>query len=349
MLRLGVVGCGAIHGTHCEAAQRLEGARLAVVYDTDHARACLASERFGVPAARSWRALMEGVDAVILGVPSGYHSKVGIAAARSGKHVLCEKPIDVSLSRAEALVKECRARGVTLSVVSQHRFCKAIQRARQAAQSGELGQLLQGDAAIKWYRTQAYYDQDAWRGTRKLDGGCLMNQGIHYVDMIQWIMGGVQSVQAVTRTIAHRMEMEDQALALLEYRNGAIGVLQATTCAYPGLAERLEVHGRHGSIVIEGDRVKLWEVDPAAEDGTPYGRGVMQQPTPSVHVSTTAPDEDDPTAKWGEQHRLQMQDWVSAILESRESFLTGEMALEPLRVVLAVYRSARLGGRRVQV
>ena len=177
-----------------------------------------------------------------------------------------------------------------------------------------------------------------------------MNQGIHTVDMIQWAMGGVRAVQAMVRTSGHAIEVEDQANVLVEYRNGAIGTIQASTVAYPGFAERLEVHGEHGSVVVEGDRTKLWRVDPERAKLGKYGGGVMGQPTPNVHLAGAAEwTEDDPTALWGEQHRLQIEDFARAVMEDREPFVTGEMALEPLKIVLAVYESARRGGVRVEV
>jgi predicted dehydrogenase len=215
---------------------------------------------------------------------------------------------------------------------------------------GELGPLLAGDASIKWYRTQEYYDSGDWRGTWKLDGGgCLINQGVHYIDMIQWIMGGVHSVQAQVRTAAHSIEVEDIANVLVEYKSGAVGVIQGSTSYYPGFAERLEVHGEHGSVIVEGDRIKLWRVEAERAKLGKYGDGVMQQPTPSVHMSEVTDNEEDPTAAWGEGHRLQFEDFAQAIADRRDPFITGEMALEPLKIILAIYRSARLGGRKVVV
>jgi predicted dehydrogenase len=299
--------------------------------------------------------MLAKVDAVSICVPSGLHARLGIQAARAGKHVVCEKPIDVSLRAARALVQGCRDNGVKLAVISQHRFSNDIRAVREAAQSGALGPLLMGDMYNKWYRTQAYYDSGAWRGTWKLDGGgCLMNQGVHYVDMIQWIMGGVRAVQAVMSTGAHDIEVEDHVYALVEYKNGAIGSIHGSTASYPGFAERLEVHGRHGSAIIEADRLKFFKVDPEApKDPSPYGGGVTKQPTPKVEVHTAKEDSatgaSDPTAIWGEQHRMQVEDFVRAVRDDRDPFIAGEMALEPLKVILAVYKSARTGGRRVEV
>ena len=170
------------------------------------------------------------------------------------------------------------------------------------------------------------------------------------MDMIQWIMGGVAAVRAQVRTAAHAIEVEDQANALIEYRSGAIGVLQASTVSYPGYAERLEVTGEHGSVVLEGDRTKVWRVDPVAAKEGKYGGGVMGQPTPNLHLAGAMEwTEEDPTAEWGTQHRMQIEEFAQAITEERDPFITGEMALETLKIVLAVYESARQGGARVEV
>jgi predicted dehydrogenase len=348
-LRFGIVGCGKIYSTHADALGRIDGAELTAVYDTDTSAACRAGERYGVPAPRAWEDFLARIDVAIVCVPSGLHAEVGVAAAQAGKHVVVEKPIDVSVEAATRLVDACRAAGVKLACISQHRFSREMRRLHDAAQSGEMGRLLQGDATIKWYRTQEYYDSGDWRGTYALDGGgCLMNQGVHYVDMIQWVMGGVRSVQAMCRTLNHTIEVEDTAMALVEYRNGAVGVIRGSTCCFPEMAERIEVHGSHGSVVLERDRVRLWHVDPVAASQGQYGGGVMMQPAPAATVRTVE-DVDDPSALWGEQHRLQLEDFTRAVRDDRDPFITGEMALAPLRVILAIYESSRQGGARVEI
>lgn len=349
MIRVGVVGCGAIHGIHCDAYKAIDGVEIAAVYDVLPERANAAAEKYGACPTKSLANLLRRVDAVSVCVPSGLHAKVGIQAARAGKHVVTEKPIDVSYAHGKALVDACRDAKVKLAVISQHRFANDMRKLQEAAQGGAFGRLVQGDMYNKWYRTQAYYDSGDWRGTWKLDGGgCLMNQGVHYVDMLQWVMGGVRSVRALIRTATHNIEVEDTAIALLEYTNGAVGVIQGSTSIYPGLAERIEVHGDCGSAVIEGDRLKLWKVDPnALSDKSPYGGGVMKQPTPKETTVDSGEGQGgaaDPTAIWGEQHRMQLEDFVRAIADDREPFVTGEAALEPLKIILAIYRSGRRNG-----
>lgn len=354
-VRYGLIGCGKICTTHADALCQIGCAKLAAVYDSNPQAAVAAGERYGVPVASSTEEMYRSVDAVIVCVPSGLHAEVGIAAAKAGKHVIVEKPIDVTYAAAEALVAAGREAGVKLSCISQHRFAEDIRRLRNAAQSGDLGRLLQGDAYIKWYRTQAYYDSGDWRGTYRLDGGgCLMNQGVHYVDMLQWVMGGIRSVRAVCRTMAHQIEVEDVAYAIVEFQNDAVGLIHASTCCYPGLAERIEVHGVHGSVILEGDRAKLWKIDAVAAQEGQYGGGVMMQPTPNVHLSgipapSVSPVTGAGTWEWGEQHRLQLEDFTQAICDNRDPFVTGEAALEPLKIILAIYESSRRGGEKVVV
>ena len=352
-LRIGIVGCGAIYSTHAEAIQLIDRASIGGFYDIDLTKGVKAADTYQAPAFESLEALLQEVDAISVCVPSGKHAEIGIAAAAAGKHVLVEKPIDVSMKAAKDLVCTAREAGVTLSVISQHRFAPGIRRLKDSIDAGELGDLIEGDSYIKWYRTQAYYDSGDWRGTWALDGGgCLINQGIHYIDMIQWLMGGIKSVRAVVRTAAHNIEVEDAANVLVEYRNGAMGVIQGSTSYFPGFAERLEVHGKLGSVIIEGDLVKAWEVDDQPGDGSPYGRGVQMQPTPNLHLSSLAVEEQDPETRrrqWIEQHRLQISDFVDACLDGREPFITGEMALQPLKAILAIYESAKQDGCKVDL
>lgn len=353
-VRYGIVGCGAIHGTHANAIRNIEGAELIGFYDIVPERACAAAERFEAIAAPNLSSLFDQVDAICVCVPSGDHANVGIQAARAGKHVVCEKPIDVTLAAAQSLIDACDVAGVTLTVISQHRFAHDIRQVYEAVRAGALGPILAGDMFNKWFRTQAYYDSGDWRGTWELDGGgCLMNQGVHYVDMLQWIMGGVRSVRSQTRMLAHeRIEVEDIANVLVEFENGAVGVIQASTAYYPGLAERLEIHGKWGTAIIEADRLKLWEVDEKAAAEGLYGKGVLSQPAPNVQTQGNQGEGTgaaDPSAIWAEQHRLQLEDFTQAIQGDRAPYIGGRDAIEPLKVILAVYESARRGGERIEL
>ena len=326
----GIVGCGIIAPFHARAIAELPDARLVAVADAVPERAGTLAAELGVEPA-SVDALLErrDVDVVSVCVPSGLHAEIGVRAAAAGKHVAVEKPIDVSLEAADRLIAACREHGVTLTVISQHRFGAAVRRLRELIDAGRLGRLLVGDAVVKWYRTQAYYDSAAWRGTWALDGGgALMNQGIHSVDLLRWMMGPVDRVFARCRTAAHEgIEVEDVAAAVLRFASGAVGTLQASTAIYPGLAERLEISGTGGTVIVEAGRMRLCELvggpaGPLAESGGSGGAGA------AAGISHAG-------------HRAQFADLLAAIDEGRPPLVTGEDGRRALELVLAVYRSAR--------
>jgi predicted dehydrogenase len=341
-IRYGVLGCGNISRTHVQGVLCSEKSVLAAVCDEDLARADKLAEETGAKPFQDFDAFLKEIDALLICLPSGMHADYTVRAANSGVHVLTEKPLDITLESGLRMVESCESTGVKLGCISQHRFARDIKKLHEAASSGELGNLIEGDAYIKWYRSQGYYDSAGWRGTYAMDGGgCLMNQGVHYIDMIQWIMGGVKSVQARARTAMHNIEVEDQAMAIVEYKNGAFGVIQGSTATYPGLSERLEVHGTKGTVVIEGDRAKVWATKEISEHEA-FG--------PAITLGKDHHLDDDPTTKqWNEQHRLQIQDFTNAILEDRDPFITGRAALEPLKVILGIYESAKRDGERVNL
>ena len=344
-IRFGVIGCGVIHSLHCDAIKASDSAELSAVYDVKLGRAEKAAQTYGCAVARSLEELWPMVDAVTLCIPSGLHGKIGTLAAQAGKHVLTEKPVDVFLEPALAMIDACEKAGVKHGCISQHRTSADIIRLREAAQVGELGKLLHGDSLTKWYRSQEYYDSGDWRGTRELDGGCLMNQSVHYIDMIQWVMGGVDSVQAVVKTAGHDIEVEDDALAIVHYKNGAMGLIQGSTVCYPGFGERLEVHGQHGSVILEADQVKVWQVDEKAASAGAYGLGRSGRPEGVATTGVpTQPGED-----WGAQHARQIEDFIQAIKKDRDPMVTCRDALEPLKIILSIYKSSRLGGALVKV
>jgi predicted dehydrogenase len=350
-VRFGIIGCGAIHSTHCDAITKVEGAVLGAVCDVVAERAKAAGETYGVPAFADLDDFWPHVDAVCVCVPSGNHAEVGIEAAKHGKHVLTEKPIDVRLGPALALIGACESAGVKNGCISQHRFAPDILRMKELVSAGELGRILHADMFNKWFRTQNYYDSGAWRGTWELDGGgCLMNQGVHYVDMLQWIMGGIRAVQAQTRTLAHQIEVEDTAIALVEFANGALGVISASTSIYPGFAERIEVHGLFGSAVVEGDILKMCRVDEDARARGMYGGGVSPGSNAAIiDAGTLEGASGRVPPHWGDQHRAQIADFTKAIQDDREPAVTCQAALEPLKTILAIYESSRRGGVRVEL
>src|SRR5215472_10646863 len=253
----GIVGAGVISSTHADAIASLPDARLIAITDVEPERTKSLAARHDCAAEPDLEALLarDDVDVVSVCVPSGLHAEVGIRAAAAGKHLVVEKPLDVSLAAADRLISAARAAGVVMTVMSQHRFDKGLIELRRLMDDGRLGRLVLGEASTKWYRSQAYYDSGAWRGTWALDGGSLMNQGIHYLDLLLWTMGPVTEVTALYSTQTHQTEVEDTALAVLRFASGAVGTVIASTAVYPGFAQRLEITGTGGTVVIEDGEI----------------------------------------------------------------------------------------------
>ena len=321
VVRFGIIGCGSISRVHIEALKACKNAELVAacdVYRPNLDKVVLAE---GIVGYTDYRKMLRNsaIDAVTILTASGLHAEIGIEAAKAGKHVVVEKPIDVTLETANRLIDACSENGVKLSCIFQHRFDASVLALKQAVSSGDFGRLNACCCHTKWYRNQAYYDSVAWRGTWAMDGGgALMNQSIHYIDLMQYIMGDVDEVMGYTGMLAHeRMETEDVAVASLRFRNGALGLIEGTTSAYPGFSTRLDVHGQRGSVILENDAIAFWQFENglACDDA----------------LKTKGP----------QPHRYQLQDIVDAILENRAPLVTGEDALQSLKIVLAIYQSAQ--------
>ena len=331
----GIVGCGVIAPFHARALAELPNARLVAVADAVPERAEDLASQFGTEHLEIDALLASPeVDIVCVCVPSGQHAAIGVRAAAAGKHVVTEKPIEVTLESADRLIAACRDNGVVLSVISQHRWDPGVLALKDLVASGRLGRLLLGDAIVKWYRTQEYYDSGSWRGTRSLDGGgALMNQGVHYVDLLQWVMGPVESVFARTGTLGHeRIEVEDVAAAVLQFVSGALGVLECSTAVYPGFSERLEVTGTGGTAIVEAGEMTVRELKEEKGETSAYGGQAIAGRAAS-----------NPAAISYYGHREQLRDVLNAMEHGRPPAIGGEEARKPLEIILAVYESARRG------
>ena len=275
----GIVGAGVIATVHAEAIATLPDAAVVAVTDVVPERARDLAARCGCAAEPGLGALLarDDVDVVSVCVPSGLHAEVGVQAAAAGKHLVVEKPIDVTLAAADRLIGAARAAGVVMTVISQHRFDPGLIELRRLLDQGALGRLVLGEASTKWYRSQGYYDSAPWRGTWALDGGSLMNQGIHYVDLLRWSMGPLAEVMAVCTTQTHQVEVEDATLAVLKFSSGAVGTIVASTAVFPGFAQRLEISGTRGTVVIEDGEIIRRAISPEpgdpADPGEPVDRG----------------------------------------------------------------------------
>lgn len=255
---IGLIGGGNITETHARAAHAIPGVEIAAIYGTNAEKVERLSREYGGKAYTDFEKFLahRPMELVAIGSPSGEHAAQGIAAARRGLHVLTEKPLDISTERADALISEADKAGVKLGVFFQDRSKPDLLRVKKAVDAGVLGKPVLADARVKWYRPAEYYANSRWRGTRGLDGGgALINQGVHTVDLLLWLFGDVVSVQAKCKTTLHSIEVEDTLVALLEFANGALGVLEAATSVYPGYPRRLELSGSEGTLIIEHDRL----------------------------------------------------------------------------------------------
>jgi UDP-N-acetyl-2-amino-2-deoxyglucuronate dehydrogenase len=334
-LRFGLVGCGNITDTHARAV-REAGHEVAVFFGRDRTKAETMAARHGGRAVSTYEDLLDApIDVVMIGSPSGVHAEQGIAAARRGRHVLVEKPIDVSSARGRSLVEAADRAGVRLGVLFQDRRKPALVRLAAFLHDGGLGRALLVSARVKWHRPPEYYSASCWRGTLAQDGGAaLVNQGIHTVDLLLWLLGPVARVQALATRQVHAIEGEDTALALIEFASGAVGTLEATTAAWPGYPRRVEITGTLGTVTVEGDDVVGADLrTPRAELAGGAGG------SPSAATAVVA----DATA-----HRLMVEDFAQSIAEGREPACSGREGLRSLAVVEAVYAAAaRRGGVEV--
>jgi UDP-N-acetyl-2-amino-2-deoxyglucuronate dehydrogenase len=335
----GIVGAGVIAAIHADAIALLSktarpDARLVAVTDVDADAAAAFAVAHGCPAEPDLAALLarEDVEVVCVCVPSGLHAAIGTQAAKAGKHLVVEKPIDVSLEAADRLIDAARTAGVALTVISQHRFDPGLIELRRLLDEQVLGRLILGEATTKWYRTQAYYDSAAWRGTYAMDGGSLMNQGVHYVDLLRWCLGPPAEVTAVCTTQAHQVEVEDTALAIVRFASGAVGTVLSSTAAFPGFPQRLEITGTGGTVTVE--------------DGQIIRRVLAEDPGPAAPADAALAGRSaaaDPAALGVASHAAQLADLLKAVDTGREPAVSGRDGRDTLEIVLAVYESSRTG------
>jgi UDP-N-acetyl-2-amino-2-deoxyglucuronate dehydrogenase len=332
--RFAIVGCGVIAPTHARSIFELPGTEIVAACDVIEERARSFTDRFGGKTFTDYHEMFasETIDVVNVCTPSGLHAEVGIAAAQRGIHVIVEKPIDTTLEKANALIHACREADVKLAAIFQHRFDPSFVHLRKVVEEGKLGRLVFGGAYTQWYRSQDYYDSGDWRGTWEMEGGgALINQGIHYVDLLQHLMGPVERLHAFCTTLAHeRIEVEDTAVASLHFKNGATGVIESLTSAYPGFCSRLEIFGTQGGIIIEDDQVKEYRLS----NGEVYKD---EQPTGSSIAGTSSVD------IWHHGHRRQIADFLSALKQDNQPMVNGEEGRKALAIILAVYQSAKTG------
>jgi predicted dehydrogenase len=333
---IGLIGGGNISETHARAARALPGVEIAAVYGTNAQKVNRLCREYGGKSYTDFEQFLthRPMDLVAIGSPSGLHAAQGIAAAKRKLHVLTEKPIDITTERADALIKAADAAGIKLGVFFQDRCKPDIVRVKNAVEAGALGSPILADARVKWYRPPDYYANSRWRGTWALDGGgALINQAVHTVDLMLWLFGDVVSVQAASKTAFHAIEAEDTLTALLQFANGALGVLQATTSVYPGYPRGLELTGSEGTLIIEQDRLLAADLRKRHEDLL-HGGEADQNPSASSPVVSDV-----------RGHQAVLADFLKSIQTNTNPRCDGREGRRSLALVEAIYTACRTGQR----
>jgi UDP-N-acetyl-2-amino-2-deoxyglucuronate dehydrogenase len=338
----GIIGCGMIAEFHTRAINEIEGASVVAAYSRSEANGAKIREMADGPCTvyDDLTRMLEhpGLDVVCVCTPSGAHLDPSVQAARAGKHVVVEKPLEITLPRCDAIIEACDRAGVRLCTIFPSRFTPANVALKAAIDTGRFGRLTLGDTHVKWWRTQEYYDSGGWRGTWDLDGGgALMNQAIHNVDLLQWLMGDVDTVQALTDTLVHqRIEVEDTAVAAIRFKNGALGVIEAATSAFPGLLKRTEIHGDRGSARVEQDDLTLWTFAEHGEGDDAIREAIAGATGFSAGAS-------DPRAIGHAGHREQLADFLDSIDRGVPAAVDGREGRKSVEIIRAIYESARTG------
>lgn len=335
MIRFGLLGCGRIAKRHSEllGGNHIDRASLVAVCDVVKPRADALGAKFGVDAYDNLDEFLarKDMDAVAVLTPSGMHPQHAIACARAGKHVVVEKPMALRLQDADDMIRACDEAGVKLFVVKQNRFNLPVVKAREALEAGRFGRLVLGTVRVRWCRDQAYYDQDAWRGTWVYDGGVLTNQASHHIDMLEWFFGDVVSVHARATTALVKVETEDTAVATLKFRNGALGIIEATTAVRPkDLEGSLSILGEKGTVEIAGfavNQIRHWNfVDPLPSDQVVVEKFSVNPPN-----------------VYGFGHHAYYQHVVDCLLNQHAALVDGLQGRKSLELISALYESIETG------
>ena len=328
-----MIGCGKISGNHFDAIKNAPHAKLQAVCDIIEIRAKNAALENGLDKWYTDIETMlenEEIDVCCILTPSGMHCEHTCMVAMHKINVLCEKPLEVTSEKMEKMINCCKENGVKLGVIFQRRTYDGAIRTKEIIESGQLGKVTLADASLKYYRDKKYYDSGEWRATLELDGGgALMNQGVHGIDMLSWIMGGVKSVYAYCEKLSWNIEVEDTAVVLVKFKNGAMGVIQGTTTAYPGLDTVMSFHGTAGSISFGDDDFYYWKL---------RDESIKK---PSIYGSMGGENCQYSTTNFG--HTYQIEDMALSVFENREPMIPGEEARKSVEIILAIYESARTG------
>ncbi len=329
----GIIGCGVISKWHADSIEQIEDAKIICAYDLRFESAEKFAKERGCIAFKTLEEMLSSkdIDIVCICTPSGLHAPLAIKAANAGKHFIVEKPMAITKKQVLDMIDAVEKNKVKGAVISQLRFTKSIQRVRKAIQNGELGRIILGDVYMKYYRSPEYYASAGWRGTWEMDGGgALMNQGIHGIDVLQYLVGPVVSVSGVCKTLTRDIEVEDTANLIVEYASGAIGTIQGTTSVEPGYPRVIEISGTRGTIVLKEDVIIRWDVD---------GKELDEKDIPKGNQESFR----NPAGFDIENHKRQIKDLIDAIKENREPMVNVYEGKKPVDIILAAYESSKTG------
>lgn len=336
----GIIGAGVISHFHAKAIEDIESADLVGVYNHNVNKAEAFVKSFGGTAYSSLEEMLSNpaIDIVSICTPSGLHLEPALKCIEAGKHCLIEKPLEVTVERCNDIIETAKTKGVKVAVIFPSRFYEVNRQLKQSIDEKRFGDLVLGGAYVKWSRKEEYYKSADWRGTWQYDGGgALMNQGIHSVDLLQWIMGPVESVQAIAANRRHKdIEVEDTIVAVLKFTNGALGTIECTTAAYPGFFKKLEIVGTTGSAVLEENSVLKWQMQNEISFDEEFRNKFSAANISSGGVS-------NPAAISHYGHKMQMLDFINAIEKNTEPLINAIEGKKSVEIVRAIYQSAQIG------
>ena len=335
----GIIGAGMIAEMHARAIQSLDNCRLAGFYDPVLPAAQKRAEEFNCKVYTTLEEMLADpeVDAVTIATPSGLHGKLSIAAANAGKHIFCEKPLEITVERVDEVIAACEKNNVLLSPVFQSRFTKPVQLVKNAIEQGRFGKMLMASVQMHWFREESYYKNSNWRGTWAMDGGgALMNQAIHMIDLLIYLNGDPAEVYAYSATMTHDIEVEDNLCAVIKYRNGSFGTIEVSTSCAPGFPRRLELAGSNGSVAFEENTLTRWSF----MDHQPEDEEIIKNIS---GFSDTAGGGSSPGNINSLGHAAQLDNLARAILEGKKLFLDGHEGRRAIELICGIYESIRSG------
>ncbi len=329
-VKFGIIGCGRVFPKHAESIMQLDNAKLMGVCDIKTDRLEDAKKKYNCKGFENYKELISqpDIDVISICTPSGLHAKMTVDSAKAGKHVIVEKPMAMNLHEADEMIEECKKNNVKLFVVKQNRYNEPIKRLKEVMDKQRFGKLFYGNATVYWSRPQEYYDQDPWRGTKAVDGGVLMNQASHHIDMIRWLMGEVDSVKAYTDTLTHNIESEDMGIVILKFKNGAVGSIVATTCVFPHNIEgSVTIMGTKGTVKVGGvalNKMEIWKFEDWKNED-----------------ELISESSENPPSIYGFGHLYYIKDVVESIQKNLPPKIDGKEGRKTLELITKIYQSVK--------